>query len=162
MRESAPHPAYSKSTVRRGAGLTRSQCSATRNGGHKGTLLTLRPDRCHVPAQQLGRDPPPRVNDAIDIANERTIGKARTSTRKTFETQPYGRGTYREIVYKPTAWDWRSGREKGPISKDDGARLYNKCIQNDPHSHQINLVDSQHPPHIHTYSLTSSPPSPRI
>lgn len=39
-------------------------------------MLTSSPDRCHVLAQQLGRDPPPRVNDAHDIVDEQTMREA--------------------------------------------------------------------------------------
>jgi hypothetical protein len=35
-------------------------------------MLTLTSDRCHLPPQQLGRDPSPRVNDAFHVVDERT------------------------------------------------------------------------------------------
>jgi len=63
--------------------------------------------------------------------------------------------------------NWRSGREKDSIFKHDGARLYNKCIQqrsaSAPNHIRLLTATASHGSE-HTYELTisSRTPPPRI
>lgn len=76
-------------------------------------MLIWSPDRCHVLAQQLGRDPPPRVNDT------RYCGRTNDERSRlvvpmmyTSKIQQWYSAIDEETVYKNTAWNRRSGSRR--------------------------------------------------